>query len=169
MGREVGRELGFVRVIAEGALNAPNSKDVSILDLKSVEGRGSRGNHQEGPEGSWRLQVVLGAKHSPRRFRYGGPEELFRLFQHKKVIFRFFGIGGVDNPIRKSHAKHVPIEYLSSSKKRFICEKLKNRLSRWCPKFFLVMKNLMFVIKSFFADFRHSKLNFERNRDQESA
>ena len=31
-----------------------------------------------------------GAKHSPRRFRLGGPEGPFRHFQRKKVIFRFF-------------------------------------------------------------------------------
>ena len=32
---------------------------------------------------------------------------------------------------------------------------------------FFVTKNFMFVTKSFFGDFRHLELNFERNRDQE--
>ena len=73
-------------------------------------------------------------------------------------------------PFEKVTAKHVPIEYLSSSKYLHFFEKSKNRLS-WCPKIFSRDEKIYIRHKlhSFFGDYSHLELNFERNRDQEWA
>ena len=65
-----------------------------------------------------------GAKHSPRRFRLGGPEGLFRHFQRKKVTFRFFGhLWRQKCDSQGSQQKTSPLIFLVLLKNAFIASR----------------------------------------------
>ena len=103
-------------------------------------------------------------------FALAGPKGRFATSNAKKLT-RFFGhLWRQKCHSEGSQQNTSPLNILVLSENTFISSKnRKNRLSRWCPKFFFVTKNFMFVMNSLFSDFRCLELNFERNRDQEWA
>ena len=109
-----------------------------------------------------------GAKHSPRRFRLGGPEGPFQHFQRKKVIFRFFRYlwrRKYDSEGSWQMTSLFVFEFFSEMPS-FLPETHKLVEPLVAENFFCDEK-FMFGMNTVYFKFGHLQLNFERNQDQQ--